>query len=54
MLVAYVVPGEVVVSSFSVVIASVVAIAIALSRTRERLAKLEEWARLHERNDPPA
>jgi hypothetical protein len=47
----YFVPGEVVVSSFSVLIAAVIALGIALARTRERMARLEEWARLHEKKD---
>lgn len=43
------IPGEVVASGWSALVAAVAALAVALSRTRERIAKLEEWQRLRDR-----
>jgi hypothetical protein len=34
----------------SIQFGAIVALALSLARTRERLAKLEEWARVHERH----
>ena len=43
------VPGEVVASGWSALVAALAALAVALARTRERIAKLEEWQRIRDR-----
>lgn len=46
---AYLIPGEVVISGFGTVLVILAYVALSLSRTREKVAKLEEWARLTEK-----
>jgi hypothetical protein len=47
--VASYIPGDVIAAANGALAAAVLALAVALTRTRERLVKLEEWARLNEK-----
>lgn len=42
------IPGEVIATVYGALVGIVMAIGVTLSRTRERLAKVEEWQRLHD------
>lgn len=43
------IPGEVVLSGFGTILILLAYVALSLSRTREKVARLEEWARLTEK-----
>jgi len=49
--VATYIPGEVVAGGYGILVSAVVVLSASLSRTRERVARLEEWARIHEKGD---
>jgi len=38
-------------SVLTTLFAAIVVLAVAITKTRERVVRLEEWARLHERKD---
>ena len=46
---AYIVPGEVVVGGFSILTLAIIYFVIQFSLMRERVSKLEEWVRQYER-----
>jgi hypothetical protein len=46
---AYLIPGEVVISGFGTLTVVIGYLALTVSRHREKIAKLEEWARLAEK-----
>jgi len=43
------IPSEVIASGFGALVGAVIALAVFFGRNRERLAKIEEWIRLHEK-----
>lgn len=46
---AYAIPGEAILSGFGTVFVILAYVGLSLARTREKVAKLEEWARLVEK-----
>lgn len=49
-MVAYI-PGEIIASGFGVLLAATIWLGRGLSNIRERIARLEEWIRLHDSRD---
>jgi hypothetical protein len=49
--VGYIVPGEVVVGGFGIIVTGVIALLVGFSRNRERIVRLEEWVRLFEQHE---
>lgn len=50
-MIAYTIPGEAILSGFGTVLVLVAYLAVGLNRQREKVARLEEWVRLHERQN---
>ena len=50
-MISYTVPGEVIVSGFAILVVAGVYVALAVARLQEQVARLEEWVRLHERQN---
>lgn len=48
-MIAYVIPGEIIAAATTAQVAAITALAVSLARTRERVTRLEEWARLVEK-----
>jgi hypothetical protein len=46
-----VIPGEAIVAAISSIVGAIVVLGVVLGRTRERIARIEEWIRRYEREE---
>ena len=51
MIIASVIPGVAIVASISSLLGAIIVLAVLLGRTRERIARIEEWIRRYEREE---